>query len=73
MLKAEIVTEPIPLSFSAGVPVTVRHGLGRQIGGFIVVWRDAPGDVWVQAAGTDTSKELVLVASAAMNVRIVLL
>lgn len=73
MLKPAIATEAIALTVVAGQAVTLAHGMGRQIEGFIVIWRDAPCELYVQDAAKDSSKELVLVPTASANVRVVLL
>jgi len=69
----EMTTDPIDLALVAGQPTTISHGLGRQITGWLIVWQDAVVDLYIQDATADTSKELVLVASATANVRLVLL
>lgn len=69
----EITTDPIDLAVSAGVPVTINHGLGRQIAGWIIIWKDGPIDLYIQDSSADTSQELVLVPTYTGNVRVVLL
>ena len=69
----QIATDLIELSVTVNVPVTIRHGLGRQVAGYIVVWRSAPCDFTVQNPAADSSRELVLVPSGTANVRLVLL
>lgn len=73
MLKAEISTDIIELDVVNGQPLTIAHGVGRQIAGFIVVWRTAPVDLYVQDPARDSSKELILVPTATARVRLVLL
>lgn len=69
----KIDTDFIELSVSAGVPITIAHGLGRQVGGYLVAWRSAPCDFHVLTPAADSSRELVLVPSGTANVRLVLL
>lgn len=69
----QIATDIIALSVTAGVAVTIPHGLGRQVGGYLVVWRSAPCDFTVQNPAADSNRELVLVPSGTANVRLVLL
>lgn len=66
-------TDPIELSVTANTPVTIQHGIGRQIAGFLVIWRTAPCDFHVQNPTADSSRELVLVPSGTATVRLVLL
>jgi hypothetical protein len=68
-----IATETISLQVSTGVPVTIPHGLGRQIEGWLVVWQTAPVVFSVQDPAADTARELVLVPNASAIVRLVLL
>lgn len=69
----KISTDSIPLSVVSGVPVTIRHGLGRQVEGWLVIWRTVPVDFHVLDPGADTRSELVLIPSASASVRIILL
>ena len=68
-----IATDIIALSVTAGVAVTIPHGIGRQIAGYLVIWRSAPCVFTVQNPAADSSKILVLVPSGTANVRLVLL
>lgn len=68
-----IATDPIEVSVTAGQVVTVRHGLGRQLAGFLVVWRSAPCDFHIHDPAADTSREVALVPSGTADVRLVLL
>lgn len=72
-MTARIVTDPIPISVSAGAPFTVDHGLGRQVGGYLVIWADADVQVHVVDPDADSSKSLELVADTTCNLRLVLL
>ena len=72
-MTARIVTDPIELSVQAGVPVTVSHGLGRQVAGWLVIWTDAPVSLSVPDPDADTRQELTLVPTASARVRVVLL
>lgn len=69
----QIATDAIVLTVSAGVPVTVKHGLGRQIAGWLVIWQTAACGFYVQTPTADTSREIVLVPTASASVRLVLL
>jgi cytosine/adenosine deaminase-related metal-dependent hydrolase len=54
---------------TAGAPVAVEHGLGRQVTGWIVVGRDADAVVWDdQAVNPTPARTLRLVASADVTV-----
>ena len=68
-----IATDPIALSVEASQPVTLRHGLGRQVAGWVVIWATAPVEFFVADPLADTRRELVLVPSATCDVRVVLL
>lgn len=69
----QIATDLIELSVTAGTPVTIRHGLGRQIAGWMIIWKTAACDFTVQNPAADSRQELVLVPSGTANVRLVLL
>ncbi len=69
----QISTDPIELAVVNGVAVTVRHGLGRQVAGWIVVWASAEINFYVSNPLADTRAELVLVPTGTGNVRLVLL
>jgi hypothetical protein len=71
--KAGIVTDFIEVNAVAGVAFEIATGLGRQVGGYLVVWRSAPCDVHVQDPAADTRAVLRLVPSANAQLRIVLL
>lgn len=73
MAIAALSTDIIELAVQAGQAVSIPHGLGRQIAGYLVVWRSAPTTLYVQDPSKDTSKELVLVPTATASVRLVLL
>ncbi len=66
-------TDPIELAVSAGIPVTIAHGLGRQVAGWLVIWRSTACEFSIQDPAADTSRELVLVPSGTASVRLVLL
>lgn len=68
-----LASDPIELSLTAGVAVTVRHGLGRQVAGWAAIWKSAAVDLYVQNPNADTRAELVLVPTATAKVRLVLL
>jgi len=70
---AEIVTNPIEIDVVVDEPVTIEHGLGRQVAGWLVIWRDTPVDLVVYDSSADTSQSLVLMPNASARVRIVLL
>jgi len=69
----QFATDPIELAVSAGVVVTIPHGLGRQVAGWLVIWRDAACDFTIQNPIADSSRELVLVPNGSATVRLVLL
>jgi hypothetical protein len=66
-------TDPIALAVTASQPVTIRHGLGRQVQGWLVIWCTAPVEFFAADAAADTRTELVLVPSATCDVRLLLL
>lgn len=72
-MSATIVTDPVPLDVQAGVPVTVTHGLGRQVSGWLVVWSDAPVQLYATDPDADTRQVLTLTPTASARVRLVLL
>lgn len=69
----EFSTDPIELDVIAGEPVTIAHGLGRQIAGYVLIWKSAACEFTVQNPAADSSRELVLVPSGTASVRLVLL
>ena len=69
----ELATDFIELAVTAAQPVTINHGLGRQITGWLVLWRDAACDFYIQDPAADTRQELVLIPTGSANVRLVLL
>ena len=69
----QLATDPIPLSVIAGQAVTIAHGLGRQIAGYLPIWKSAPCEFTVQDPAADSSREIVLVPSGTASVRLVLL
>lgn len=68
-----IATDYVELNVTDGEVICIPHGLGRQVGGWLVVWKDAPVDFTVHDAGADSAQELVLIASGTARARIVLL
>ena len=72
-MRALETTDPIALSVAAGEPVTIRHGLGRQVKGWLLIWCTAPVEFFVADAAADTRRELVLVPSATCDVRLLLI
>ena len=66
-------SDPIELTVTASTPVTIRHGLGRQVQGWLLVWCTAPVEFFVADPTADTRQELVLVPSATCDVRLLLL
>lgn len=66
-------TDPIEMNVTNGLAFTLAHGLGRQVAGFLVIWRSAPCDFHVQDPAADSSREIVLVPSGTASVRLVLL
>ena len=68
-----IATDPIELSVTAGTPVTIPHGLGRQVTGWLVLWQNAACGFTVQDPAADSRQALVLVPSGTAKVRLVLL
>jgi len=72
MAEALLTSDPIPLQLRAGIPYTLRHGMGREPKGWLLIWSDA--HVSLRAGHTDhPHEELVLVSDADVNVRILLL
>lgn len=72
-LLPELSTRPIALDVENGTPVTIRHGLGRHVYGWLVIWQTAAVSFAVQNAAADTRNELVLVPAGTGSVRLVLL
>lgn len=58
---------------TAGVPVDIQTGLGRQVGGYVIVWQSAPCVLHVADPKADTRRVLRLVPSATASLRLVLL
>ncbi len=72
-MKLAFATDFIELSVTAGTPVTIAHGLGRQVAGYLCLWRDAPCEFTVQDPAADSRRELVLVPDGTAHVRLALL
>jgi hypothetical protein len=72
MARPEISTDPISLDVTAGFAVTVRHGLGRQVVGWQIIWKNAAVDFFEPNPAADTRAELVLMPTATAKVRLVL-
>lgn len=66
-------SDPIELAVTASEPVTIRHGLGRQVRGWLLIWCSAPVEFFVAEPAADTRQELVLVPSATCDVRLLLI
>lgn len=66
-------SDPIELDVTNGVAVTIKHGLGRQVAGWLVIYQTVVVSFVVQDPDADTRKELVLVPNASGFVRLVLL
>ncbi len=69
----QISTEVIALDVTAGVPFTIKHGLDRQVQGWLCIWSTADCTFHVQDPTADTARELTLIPSASASVRLVLL
>ncbi len=66
-------SDPIELAVTASTPVVIRHGLGRQVKGWLVIWCTAPVEFFAADPAADTRTELVLVPSATCDVRLLLI
>ena len=64
-MRALETSDPIELSVTATEPVTIRHGLGRQVKGWLVIWRSAPGGLVVGEAGGGTRPGMGLAPASA--------
>ncbi len=69
----KISSDIIELDVSIGMPVTIAHGFGRQITGWLIVWKTQDVDFYVVDSETDSSQNLVLMPTATGTVRLVLL
>ncbi len=65
-------TRPIAFTARAGHPVTISHGLGRQVEGWQVIWNDRPVVFSVLYPNANTANEITLVPSGDANVKLVL-
>lgn len=72
-MASVIYTDPIDLSFKAGTDQVVEHGFGREVPGWLVIWRDAPVLVYASTSQSNPKQGLTLRADSDVNVRIVLL
>ncbi|PKM43255.1 MAG: hypothetical protein CVV05_15525 [Gammaproteobacteria bacterium HGW-Gammaproteobacteria-1] len=72
-MKTEISTHLIEVDAQNGIPIEVRHGMGRQVGGWLVVWQDAPGAFYATNPDADSSRALMLTPTGSFRARIVLL
>lgn len=66
-------TDVIEVTAVAGVPFTITHSTGRPVLGWLLVWQDAPGLLYVSDSRADSRRELTLTPTASFNARIVLL
>lgn len=66
-------SEPIEVSASDGALVQIRHGLGRPVLGFSVIWKDAPLDLFVADPAAYSGETLTLRAAGTARARIVLI
>ena len=66
-------SDAVELSVTAGTPVAIPHGLGRQVKGWLLIWCTVPVEFFVADAAADTRRELVLVPSATCDVRLLLI
>lgn len=68
-----LMTAPIEVECTAGEPVSVAHGLGRPITGWLKIYQTAAIDFVIQDATADTRAALTLIPSADGVARLVLL
>lgn len=68
-----ITTEAIELGLVSGEPITIKHGLGRQVTGWLILYMTEFVQLKIQDPSADTSRELTLIPSANSKVRLVLL
>ena len=72
MAEALLASDPITVAFTAGQPLRLRHGLGREPKGWLVIWAD--NFVTLRAGEVaDPRQELELVSDATALVRLLLL
>jgi len=72
MAEALLTSDPIQLQLRAGFPYTLRHGMGREPKGWLLIWSDAHASL--RAVPSDKpNEELVLVSDADAHVRLLLL
>jgi len=69
----KISSDVIELDVTLGMPVTIAHGFGRQIAGWLIVWRTADVGFYLVDSEADSSQNLVLMPTASGFVRLVLL
>ena len=69
----DFVTEPISVSVSAGVPVTVKHSLGRPVTGWVIVWETAPCVMSVVDPTEDTRQSITLMPNGTASLRLAFL
>lgn len=62
-------TDPIAFDAVADEPLTVTHGFGRPVNGWIVIYAEAPVSLH---ALENTPQRLVLVPSASTRIKVVL-
>lgn len=73
-----IATESLARDFierevEVGEPLTIEHGLGREVAGWLVIWQSAPVQFHVYDPAADTRNVLTLVPDATAKVRLVIL
>ena len=73
MYMPSISTRPIEMDVLAGVSITIKHGVGRQLFGWQIIWQDTPNSFSIVNPGEDTSNSITLLPSATGKVRLVLL
>lgn len=73
MRRAEIISEPIEMAVTGGTPVTVVHGLGRPVSGWLVIYQTADISFWLTSQGSNVGDSITLTPTGTGTVRLVLL
>jgi hypothetical protein len=72
-MRLKFATDPIPLDVQAGKAITIKHGMGSQVDGWLVIWQTAPIALWQTNPTQDTRNEITLTPSHTGSIRLVFL
>ena len=66
-------SEPIDVHAADGELIEIRHGLGRPVLGFSIIWKDGPLDLFVEDPAAYSDQSLILRCAGTASARVVLI